>query len=89
MKNGPQESKDLDVRLGDFRYKRERLMERLKQLKLLMGMNDGQLPREYLSKIQDEEVKEHHEEVSRLRKYEDELLSLIQETTKQLDALGP
>lgn len=47
-----------------------------------MKMNDGQLPREYLQKIQDEEVKEHSEDVDRLRRYEDELLSLIQETTK-------
>ncbi|CDW82949.1 UNKNOWN [Stylonychia lemnae] len=89
VKDGPQQSKELDIRLNDFRYKRERLMERLKQLKLLMKMNDGQLPREYLLKIQDEEVKEYSEEVTRLRKYEDELLTMIQETTKQLDALGP
>lgn len=64
-------------------------MERLKQLKLLMKMNDGQLPQEYLNKIQGEEVSEHHEEVTRLRTYEDELLTHIQETTRQLDALGP
>eukprot|EP00347_Sterkiella_histriomuscorum_P020316 403338277 len=89
MKDGPQESKELDIKLNDFRYKRERLMERLKQLKLLMKMNYGQLPREYLEKIKDEEVKEFSEEVTRLRKYEDELLTMIQDTTKQLDALGP
>ena len=40
-KDGPQESKELDIGLNDLRYKRERLMERLKQLKLLMRMNDG------------------------------------------------
>ena len=40
-----------------------------------MKMNDGQLPREYLEKIKDEEVKENSEDVTRLRKYEDELLS--------------
>lgn len=34
-------------------------------------MNDGQLPREYLEKIKDEEVSEHKDEVDRLRKYED------------------
>jgi len=42
-----------------------------------MRMNDGKLPKEYLSKIQDEEVKEYSEEVNRLRKYEDELLTMI------------
>lgn len=47
-----------------------------------MKMNDGQLPRDYLEKIKDEEVKEHSEEVDRLRKYEDELLTMIQDTTK-------
>jgi len=46
-------------------------MERLKQLKLLMKMNDGQLPREYLEKIKEEELAENKEEVQRLRKYED------------------
>lgn len=47
------------MKLGDFRYKRERLQERLKQLKLLMKLNDGQLPRDYLDKIKDEEVSEN------------------------------
>lgn len=47
-----------------------------------MKMNDGQLPRDYLEKIQDEEVKEYSEEVKRLRTYEDELLTMIQDTTK-------
>jgi len=89
LKEGPQESKELEVRLQDLRYKRERLAERLKQLRLLTRMNDGQLPRDYLGSIQDEELKEHSEEVGRLRRYEDELLALIQETAKQLDALGP
>jgi hypothetical protein len=35
----------------------------LKQLKLLMQMNDGKLPREYLEKIKEEEVSENKEEV--------------------------
>ena len=88
MKEGPQASKELEARLADFKYKRERLAERLKQLRILTRLNDGQLPRDYLARVQDEELKEHSEEVERLRGYEDELLTLIQETTKQLDALG-
>jgi hypothetical protein len=54
-----------------------RLSERLKQLRLLKKMNDGTLPRDYIEKIKHEEVSENKEEVTRLRKYEDELLSMI------------
>mmetsp|Transcript_30494 Transcript_30494/g.29896 ORF Transcript_30494/g.29896 Transcript_30494/m.29896 type:complete len:217 (+) Transcript_30494:2663-3313(+) len=86
-KDGPQESSDQSIELSDLRYKRERLQERLKQLKVLIKMNDGQLPREYIEKIQEEEVSENKEEVLRLRKYEDQLLTLIQETTRELDAI--
>jgi hypothetical protein len=73
------------MELNDSKYKRERLMQRLKQLKILMQMNDGQLPPEYLSKIKEEELAEHKDEVNRLRQYEDELITMIQETTRQLD----
>jgi hypothetical protein len=77
------------MELNDSKYKRERLMERLKQLKILMQMNDGQLPREYLEKIKEEELAEHKDEVTRLRQYEDELITMIQDTTRQLDSIGP
>ena len=36
-----------------------------------MQMNDGQLPRDYMDKIKEEEISENKEEVDRLRKYED------------------
>lgn len=52
-------------------------------------MNDGSLPRDYIEQIKIEEVNENKEEVMRLRKYEDELLAQIQETTRELDAIGP
>jgi hypothetical protein len=32
-------------------------------------MNDGQLPRDYIDKIKEEEVNENKEDVTRLRKY--------------------
>jgi uncharacterized protein YlxW (UPF0749 family) len=72
-----------------MRYKRERLKERMKQLKLLMEMNGGTLPEDYMTKVHAEEVSENKEEVNRLRKYEDELLSMIQETTRKLDSVKP
>ena len=52
-------------------------------------MNEGELPRDYLEKIKEEELGENREEVDRLRAYEDELLSAIQDVTRQLDAIRP
>lgn len=60
-----------------MRYKKIRLIEKLKQLKLLSEINDGELPREYLENIKKEEVDEHMPEVMRLRKYQDKLMSEI------------
>ena len=89
VKEGPQENKELSIKLQDMKYKRERLMERMKQLRILMSMNGGKLPDDYMIKVHEEEVSENKEEVERLRTYEDQLLSMIQETTRKLDTVKP
>ena len=65
------------------------MTEKLKQLKLLLQSNNGELPAEYIGWVRQEEASEKSEEVGKLKKREDELMKQIQEVTKQLDRLGP
>jgi hypothetical protein len=72
-----------------LRFKRKQLEEKLKQLKILVQMNNGELPKEYVDWAKTEEVIDRHDEVSKLRLREEDLLKQIQDITKQLDRLGP
>ena len=58
-KSGPKLTKEMMVYLQDLRYKKERLLHKNKQLKLLIEMNDGKLPRDYLENVQREEVEDN------------------------------
>lgn len=49
--NGPKLTKELMVYLQDLWYKKERLLYKNKQLKVLIEMNDGKLPRDYLENV--------------------------------------
>jgi len=53
---GEQRQREADVLLGDLRFKKEQLKQKLRQLKILLEMNAGQLPPEYISWAQNEEV---------------------------------
>lgn len=85
--NGPKMTSELDMYLQDLNYKRVRLLEKQKQLRLMIELNDGKLPRDYLENIQSEELEDNPEEVSRLKRQADSLMSRIQEVTKQLDLI--
>ena len=86
-KSGPKMTSELEMYLQDLGYKRTRLLEKHKQLQLMIEINDGKLPRDYLENIQNEELEDNPEEVSRLKRQADSLMSRIQETTAQLDLI--
>ena len=50
-KSAPKLTKELMVYLQDLWYKKERLLHKNKQLKILIEMNDGKLPRDYLENV--------------------------------------
>lgn len=85
--SGPKMTSELDMYLQDLSYKRTRLLEKHKQLRLMIEINDGKLPRDYLENIQQEELEDNPEEVSRLKRKLDNLMSRIQEVTNQLDLI--
>jgi len=85
--SGPKMTAELDMYLQDLNYKRTRLMEKHKQLQLMIEINDGKLPRDYLDNIQNEELEDNPEEVSRLKRQADSLMSRIQEVTNKLDMI--
>jgi len=70
-----QRQREADVLLGDLRFKKEQLKQKLKQLKILLEMNAGQLPQEYISWAQNEEVQQHSSDIIALRHREEDLLS--------------
>lgn len=82
-------SQEAEILLGELRYKREHLTEKLKQLKLLLQINNGELPKDYLGWVRQEEVSERSTEVAALRNHEEHLLKQIQDVTKELDRMGP
>ena len=86
-KSGPKMTSELEMYLQDLNYKRTRLLEKHKQLRLMIELNDGKLPRDYLENIQNEELEDNPEEVSRLKRQADSLMSRIQEVTQQLDLI--
>lgn len=86
-KSGPKMTSELEMYLQDLGYKRTRLLEKHKQLQLMIELNDGKLPRDYLENIQSEELEDNPEEVSRLKRQADSLMSRIQEVTGKLDMI--
>lgn len=75
--------------LSELRFKKDQLNEKLKQLQVLLKMNNGQLPSEYVQWARNEEVVDKSQEVTQLRNLQEDLLSQIAAVTKQLDLLGP
>ena len=62
--------------------------EKLKQLRLLLSQNNGQLPSEYIEWAKEYTATDtSNQEVIKLRQREEELLKMIQDTTKELDQL--
>lgn len=86
-KSGPKMTSELEMYLQDLGYKRTRLLEKHKQLGLMIELNDGKLPRDYLEGIQREELEDNPEEVNRLKRHADSLMTRIQEVTGQLDMI--
>ena len=86
-KSGPKMTSELEMYLQDLGYKRTRLLEKHKQLQLMIEINDGKLPRDYLENIQSEELEDNPEEVSRLKRHADSLMARIQEVTGKLDLI--
>ena len=86
-KSGPKMTPEIEMYLQDMNYKRTRLLEKHKQLRLMIEINDGKLPRDYLENIQREELDDNPEEVSRLKRQADSLMTRIQEVTNQLDLI--
>ena len=70
-------SQEAEILLGELRYKREHLTEKLKQLKLLLQINNGELPKDYLGWVRQEEITERSSEVVALRSHEEHLLKQI------------
>jgi chromosome segregation ATPase len=85
--SGPKMTAELEMYLQDMNYKRTRLFEKHKQLRLMIELNDGKLPRNYLEKIQSEELEDNPEEVSRLKRQADSLMTRIQEVTNKMDMI--
>ncbi len=72
--------------MNDLKFKREQMNEKLKQLRLLLSRNNGQLPADYIEWAKQNTVSEKSsEEVLKLRQREEELLKMIQDTAKELD----
>ena len=74
--------------MNDLKFKREQMNEKLKQLRLLLARNNGQLPSDYIEWAKENTATDkNNQEVVKLRHREEELLKMIQETTKELDQL--
>lgn len=74
--------------MNDLKFKREQMNEKLKQLRLLLSRNNGQLPADYIEWAKDNTATDqNNQEVVKLRQREEELLKMIQDTTKELDQL--
>jgi hypothetical protein len=54
--------------VGELKFKREQLSEKLKQLQLLLRMNDGQLPTTYQQWARGEEFVDRSTDVIMLRR---------------------
>lgn len=68
--------------VNELRFKKEQLNEKLKQLQILLKMNNGELPSEYVQWARDEEVFDKSAEVTELRRLQEDLLSKIQIVSK-------
>lgn len=74
--------------MNELKFKREQMNEKLKQLRLLLVQNNGQLPSEYIEWAKETtKTDTSNQEVVKLRQREEGLLKMIQDTTKELDKL--
>ncbi|TNV85137.1 hypothetical protein FGO68_gene5346 [Halteria grandinella] len=81
--------RETQVLLGELKFKKEQLNQKLKQLQILLKMNNGELPSEYVQWARNEELVDKSSEVTQLRTLQEQLVTQIQSVTKQLDLLGP
>jgi len=80
--------KEIKVNLKRLKYDRQVMTEKHKQLKLVLDMNEGEIPLDVFKKLQkDEYFRDDPREVQKYREHAEELLQEVEELTSGLQAV--
>jgi len=85
MLKNPIDAKEKMLYLDDMRFHHNKLQEKHKQLKILIEMNEGRLPEDYLKKLQNEEFEDNKPMMEKMKEESDCLMRELEDLTKQLN----